>query len=350
MISHLNLEGRTGIDNVLSSSWLQKDSIARELDYSPLARRWLSRFPAIFALYSKISGAVARFVNASVVLHELRIRFSHYSSSQQGKDFQDYCTCISIYLREPLRFTEITLTKNIYFGKRLEFRRNRSLDNLSLRNHVERFDFEQQQAYLKLISEDNRSRILISYHFGDFIYAMNYIASLEATSRKRLVLSQSEASFEYYDNMQRAFGNRAASKDSQLTLAKLDLTLLSSVLRRGNCTLTLFCDLPSGYGEQVQVKFLNRYAWFPKGPAILSLTNRIPLLPVISYFDGKRHKIEVANQIEPFTLRHESLEDGVTRITQEFVNFFECFFNRFPEQWRYLPMLPSYFTQGSFTP
>ncbi len=349
MTSYLNLEKRTSVDKTLSSSYLQEDSIARELDYLPLARRWLTGFPATLALYSKISRAITNFVNASMVLHELRIRFNHYFSSQQKKDFQDYCTCISIYLREPLRFTETALIRSIHFQKRLEFRRTRSLDNLSLKNHVGRFDFEQQQAYSTLISQDKRSRILISYHFGDFVYAMNYIVSLEATSRKRLVISQREASSGYYDNMQRAFGKSASSKDSQITLSKLDITLLSSLLRRGNCTLVLFCDLPDGYGERVRVKFLNRYAWFPKGPAILSLTNRIPLLPAISYFDGKRHKIEVANQIEPFTLGHESLEEGVTRITQELVKFFECFFSRYPEQWRYLQTLPSYFMQGSST-
>ena len=350
MNSHLDLERRAGIDGELRSSYLQKDSVAKELDNSTLARRWLTRFPSIISLYSRISGAIANLINLSIILDELRIRISLYSNSKLRKALHEHSTCISIYLRESLRYTEIILLKNAFFQKRLQYRRNQTLDDLSLKNHIGRFDFEQQQEYSMLVSQDKRSRILACYHFGDFVYAMNYIVSLEAISRKGLLLSQSEATSQYFDNMERAFGKKVTGTDSQIICSKLDITRLSSLLRKGNSTLVLFCDLPNGYGEQVRVKFLNRSAWFPKGPAVLALVNKVPLLPSISYYDGKRHKIELANQIEPYTLNHESLEDGVIRITQELVDFFEYFLYRYPEQWRFLQKLPLYFLKGNAAP
>ena len=350
MNSYPNIETGAGIGQQPVSSRLQEDTISLESNVSTRVRDHLAELSPVASAYQRVVRAIANFVNTNTVLGEIQIRFRLCLNKQLGKNFQNLCACVSFYLREPIRFTRRILLKSISFHYRLEYRRNRALGELTLKSHVAQFDFEQKQSYLQLISQDKRSRILVSYHFGDFVYGMNYLASFETANRKRLVLSQSGASREYFDNMQRAFGQSAAGRDSQIILSKLDISSLSSQLRKGNCTLVLFCDLPGGYGERVRVKFLNRYAWFPKGPAILSLVNKIPLLPAINYFDGKRYKIVLANQLEPLTLVHESFEQAVGRVTQDLVNFFERFFNRYPEQWRYLQKLPLYFVEGNSMP
>ena len=77
----------------------------------------------------------------------------------------------------------------------------------------------------------------------------------------------------------------------------------------------------------------------------MARTKRTPRLPVINYRHGGLNKIELAQQIEPDLLPGESLETGVRRITQLLINFFEQYFLRFPEQWRYLRHLPLYFVE-----
>ena len=93
------------------------------------------------------------------------------------------------------------------------------------------------------------------------------------------------------------------------------------------------------------MKFLDRIAWFPRGPATLAITSRTPLLPVINYLHQGINKIEMTQQIEPELLPGESFESAVARITQQLINYFEQYFVRFPEQWRYLQSLPTYFVE-----
>ena len=57
------------------------------------------------------------------------------------------------------------------------------------------------------------------------------------------------------------------------------------------------------------------------------------------------HNASNPPQIEPDLLPGESLESGVRRVTQLLITYFEQYFLRFPEQWRYLRHLPLYFVE-----
>lgn len=254
-------------------------------------------------------------------------------------------TLLSVYLREPRKFTDTLLARNAIFLEQLEKRRDCYVDATSLRRHIALFEFASHREYSQLVTEDQRSRLLLTYHFGDFIYGLNYLVRFEPEQREQIVVSHSLPSKAYHENIQRAFKGSSTSKKSYLLSSSLNLLQLSSCVRDRVCTLVLFCDLPHGYGKMARVKFLNRWAWFPRGPATLGLANGIPLLPVLNFFDGKRHRIEIGQQIEPELLHGESLDNGVIRITQSLVNLFETVFVRYPEQWRYLNQLPLYFTE-----
>ena len=279
-----------------------------------------------------------------VLVEKLKCEWRHQAEKGLDNPSQEFYRWMSVYLREPLRIVKTILAKNIIFQRQLEYRRSHTLDSFRLDCQRKSIVFEQPREYSEQISDDKRSRIIAAYHFGDFVYGMNYLGCFEDADRARVVLSQIDATPQYFDNMRRAFGEKVAGRDSQLLSSQSNMLVLSALLRCGNCTLVLFCDLPNGFGELVRVNFLKRKAWFPKGTATLSIVNQTPILPVINYFDGKLNKIVIGRQIEPYLKIDELLEDGVVRITQTLVSFFECFFTRYPEQWRYLQKLPLYFT------
>ena len=257
----------------------------------------------------------------------------------------DLCKCISFFLREPLRAVICTLHRNALFLHQVEHRRVHAIDRYRIRQYAAGFELQQSNKFYSLTEIDGRSRILATYHFGDFVYGINYLLCLDPPGRNRFVLSHARSNRSYAENMCNAFGAAAVGGAAQLISADTSTAALSVLLRQGNCTLVIFCDLPSGSGELVRVKFLNRVAWFPRGPATLAITNRTPLLAVINYLDQGINKIDLAQQIEPDLLPGESLETGVRRITQLLINYFEQYFLRFPEQWRYLRHLPLYFVE-----
>jgi len=262
---------------------------------------------------------------------------------------QNQAAAISRYLREPIHRVETKVQRNSLLLKQLEFRRTSSANPIQIRQYCQSFEIEQEKEYLDLLAQDKRSRILASYHFGDYVYGTNTLASLEQVKREKYVLSQSPGGDVYFDNLRKALGELGASRSSELIYSATSASRLSALLRKGNCTLVLFCDLPQGFGgisnATTNVKFLNRVARFPMGPALLALSNRVPLMPVINFRDCKRNKIRFSRQIEPVLKLDESLQIGVNRITQQLVSFFELFFKRYPEQWRYLQLLPNYFEQ-----
>lgn len=257
----------------------------------------------------------------------------------------DLCKFISFSLREPLRAVVSILRQNVEFLHQVEYRRVHLIDRSRIRQYASSFELQQGSSFFRLIAMDGRSRILATYHFGDFVYGMNYLVCLDPPGRRRVVLSQTKSSPSNAENMRNAFGAKAAGDEAQLIGSSTTMVALSALLRRGCCTLVMFCDLPCGFGEPIQVKFLDRIAWFPRGPATLAITSRTPLLPVINYLHQGINKIEMTQQIEPELLPGESFESAVARITQQLINYFEQYFVRFPEQWRYLQSLPTYFVE-----
>lgn len=250
---------------------------------------------------------------------------------------------IAFYLRESTNSVESILARNAIFFRQLELRRDRRVARKRIVKHCREFRIGRRQDYRNLLRADKRSRILASYHFGDYVYGMNAFACLEDPKRQRYVLSQSAAKSTYFENLRNGLGASAIDRTAELICSETKAEELSRLLRNGNSTLVLFCDLPIGFGEWVEVKFLGRIARFPKGPALLAISNKAPLLPVINFNDGSVNRIELGVQIEPRLNCDESLQAGVTRITQDLIHFFEHFVKKYPEQWRYLANLPAYY-------
>jgi hypothetical protein len=254
-----------------------------------------------------------------------------------------YAEAIARFLREPRKATNRILAANTAFLQTVEFRRNSLQTDTQIRARTLRQHFCQREDYQALLKMDKRSRIIATYHFGDFIYGLNYLMSLSESGQRRAFFSQENSSAAYFHNMQKAFGDRAMSKGSQLVQGQVRTATLACLLREQGSLLVMFCDLPDGFGKRIAVDFMGRKAWFPKGAATLSVTNRVPVLPVINIVRDGRHEIILGQQLEPRLFSEEPASIATRRIVQQLVRFFETFFRDNPEQWRYLQFLPRYF-------
>ncbi len=250
---------------------------------------------------------------------------------------------VSVLLREPQHRARRLLAANQRWLAELEHRHDQWQPERALRRHVARLRFPQRSPLLELLGEDPRPRIVTSYHFGDYVYGLNLLAASIGSRAKLRYLVRAPGSAAHFANMKRAFGERAPDPAAQLLAREACAETLLPLLRRDGTQFVTFCDPEKPLGARVQVGFLHRAAWFSRAPALLGLTNRIPLLPVINWFDGSHEHVVLGEQIEPERLADESLAEAVQRITAELVRFFEPFFRSNPEQWRHLPSLPLYF-------
>ena len=253
---------------------------------------------------------------------------------------------VSTVLREPRGRTRRLLAANHRWLAALEQRRNSRLAEAKLRRYVASLHFPQARNLRNLLDDDPRPRLLTSYHFGDYIYGLNLLGARVNASANVVYLSQAPGSAAYFANMKLAFGETAIGPDSRLSAQAAGIDGLAPLLRRKRIQIITFCDLGEQFGGRVEVDFLFRRAWFSRGPAMLALTNRIPLLPVINWFDGERGQIVLGAQVEPERFDGETLARAAARVTAEIVRFFEPFFRLNPEQWRYLGVLPNYFFQA----
>lgn len=254
---------------------------------------------------------------------------------------------IAYLFRQSLKVTRSLLAKNRLHNSRFEQRR-KSLERAALvKRYCDNFKIPQREDYLDLLRKDERSRILVSFHCGDYLYGSASLLSLESNKRDKYVLSLNRNSSASFSNLATGFSGKKLGSECELLLAETSTSKLSQILRRGNSSILLFCDIPPGLNETTEVNFLNRRARFSVGPAILALTNRVPLLPFINYSTESSSYLALAKQIEPILYPSETLRNGAKRITQNLVSFFEQIFLKNPEQWRFFSLLPCYFPRSN---
>ena len=249
---------------------------------------------------------------------------------------------ISFYLREPLRQTRRLLRANHRHLARLHRLRNKPQCRGFIRRYAAGFDIPDRDAISELLRSDSRSRVIATFHFGDFVFGLNQFSLLAPASRRQFFLSLEAQPAVCYDNLRKAFGSGAATDNQQLLKSSASGTELSALLRQPGTDLYLFADLPPGHGELCEVTFLGRRALFPRGAASLAVLNRVPLLPVICLARDGGNQVLVSRQLEPGCCRRRSATARITAMTQALVNLLELCHGEFA-QWRYLPLLPDFF-------
>ncbi len=251
---------------------------------------------------------------------------------------------IGYWLRLPLKDSKRCLMANRRFLTDVESRRIKLQPVRRLQQHNQRWCDEDLLPYKTLLQQDTRSRIIATFHFGDFVFGLNRLLRVDPPDRERIEFTQRVSEDAYFSNMQRAFNDQVTTASQQWPVANPAASGLGKKLQGDALTVVMFCDLPPAFGATARVDFLDRAANFPRGAATLALRYQLPLLPVISYFDKGRHHIAIAPQIETTTRRPLDRKGRVAQLTQQLCNFLEGFVRRYPEQWRFLSALPSYYT------
>ena len=288
-------------------------------------------------------------VNSAIQAHRSSRSFSDKAdggSSPLCEEHSLYLAALSSCLHEPVDKICRLLRANKSFLQRVDHYRNTMQKSAQLHRHLASFRFSQKKEYKKAISQYPGSRMLVSFHFGDFIYSNNLVAGHEEENRSQCFLTQLPPTEAFRSNMVRCFGEHEFANRQQLTTNAETPTRLISRLKKQSTTLLTFVDLPSGFGQRIKVTFLGRDAWFPKGPALLCVAAQVPIIPVLSYQSGEINHITVHPIIEPAPNEGESRGSACIRITQALVNILEAYLRMYPWQWRYLSALPAFFNES----
>jgi|GEM_PF-413152 len=251
----------------------------------------------------------------------------------------------SHFLRVPLNESRQILKTNRRFLAEVEARRNRVQSPERLRRHLKRWESDSVAAFRELQAGDPRSRILATYHFGDFAFGLNYLLRQDLPDRECIILTERISDDAYFENMQRAFGDERTTPAQQWLIKDTRPSRLAEKIQQCKITLVTFCDLPPSFGATTEVDFLGRKARFPRGAASLALRFALPILPVISFYREGKHHIAIAPQLEPRADRDESKPTCLTRLSQRLADHLQEFLLRSPEQWRFISTLPAYYTE-----
>ena len=255
---------------------------------------------------------------------------------------------LSRVLHEPHGRCQQILRTNASYLSAVERLRNQPQSRARLRQHTSRFHFPQSRDLQLLDANDQRSRLVASYHTGDFIYGSNVFAGHESPETTQYVLMQKSPSAAFQQNLCSAFGERQFRSRTQLLLEDFDFLKFRRLLNSGKSSLLSFVDLPPGFGRRIQINFLGRKAWFPMGPALMAIANRMPILPLLNYSNGSCHHIQLWPLIETANRPGQSLEQNAREITQQLSYPLQWLLQSSPEQWRYLTALPAYFEETEF--
>lgn len=249
----------------------------------------------------------------------------------------------AFYLREPRACCRRILRRYRMEMQRFEHHRNRRWSPAQIRRYRQSISWPREREYRNYVARDRRSRVLATYHFGDYAHCLSRLCVGEEAKRERLLIRMHRDSDAGRMNREEDYRQLGTRPPRELMTDEVSTVDLVHRLRRGRTTITTFCDLGERSGVVVPVRFLGRTAWFSSGAACMALAGRAPILPVLSCRHGRRNRLFVDRPIEPELLPGETMHSASRRMTQALVALLERALRRSPEQWRYLGLLPWYF-------
>lgn len=196
------------------------------------------------------------------------------------------------------------------------------------------FVWPDRDAYAALVRRHPGSRVLVTIHMGDFAGAFRCLAAQVERGRKVLSLQRESRS------------PTADAPGAGLHLRVLrhgvdDPLEAVAGLRRGDCSLGVLFDLGDDFGATTEVLFFGRNARLVKGPALLAIAGRAPIIPFVTWENAGVDMIEMDELIDVRVLQGESVATAAGRITQRLALLAERWIRRAPAQWKYLPSLPA---------
>lgn len=173
----------------------------------------------------------------------------HPSTTQQPASH--LLACLSRCLGEPAGECQRILGANSRYLEAVERFLNAPQSQACLNRHVASFQFAQKDQLDFLDRHDRRSRLIASYHAGDFIYGANVYANHESSAISQFVLLQHKPGKNFQRNLDLAFGKQQTKQRIPLQLESFNYLGFRKTLRTRRTSLLIFADLPFGFGIRV---------------------------------------------------------------------------------------------------
>lgn len=314
------------------------------LDYASGMPAWFSRRTLVESVYMFLQRMAADCLESTLVasrqqgilrvLHRLRAPLqsclpaaaAHRDAVVQG---------LSPLLHEPRdTLRRLLQLHDFYFEYNYAKRCEHDLATGALSTQS-RFVWPDRDTYAALVRRHPGSRVLVTIHMGDFVGAFRCMSAQVESGRK--VLSWQRES-------------RSPTADApgsgvhlQVLRHGADAPLEAvAALRKGDRTLGVLFDLRDDFGTTTEVVFFGCRTRLVKGPALLAIAGRAPIIPFVTWESAGVDVIEMEELIDTRVLRGESVAMAATRLTQRLALLAERWIRRAPAQWKYLPALPGY--------
>lgn len=308
---------------------------AEALLHAPMPRSWYeSAYAALQALSVKVmQGTLQKGCRATAlrVLHAMKFPLRRRLPHARQRD-DTSAMLIGLLLSEPLAVSRAML-KAQALQSELGYWRNRDIEaSPSL------FVWPERADYRDWLRRNPGSRVIVTVHMGNFLGAFRCLAAEAEAGRQVLSLQRERqkdpSSLHVVD-----------SRLQHQVLARSQDTSAKAVaaLRAGNTTLAILCDLASRHGETVSVPFFGLPARLVRGPALLAILGRAPLVPFVTFERDGSDYIQMAPVMPAVLQPGESLAEGVRRLTEMLALVMERWIRQAPVQWRFLPAAAMYF-------
>lgn len=233
---------------------------------------------------------------------------------------------ISLLLKEPLARARVLLRRHGLVQETLRLRQQQALGVNGSPQWPDR------EAYRAWLRRNPGSRVLVTLHMGHYREAYHWLAA-EAEPGRRVISLQREL-----DDTSRHL-HQVDPRHHYQVLGQQSATSAAVVaaLRAGNTTLAILCDLGPRFGDTEPVSLFGFPAHLVRGPALLAILGKAPLLPFVMVSCNGRDCLTLAPAISPTLQPGETLAQGVRRITTSLAQCLERWVRMAPEQWRFLP-------------
>lgn len=177
--------------------------------------------------------------------------------------------------------------------------------------------------YLKEVKELGKGGVVISLHFGPWELIPQWL-TLNGFPMTTVVRRQNN---KYVDKW---FSEMRTCHGAKITDSGFAIREILRELKKGG-VIALVSDQDNGKAG-IFVKFFEKYASAPTGPALISLKTKAPILPMAIFpnYEGK-HLLKIYKPIYPEN--YENTVVGQQKLTQEYTNLLETIVRESPEQW-----------------
>lgn len=219
----------------------------------------------------------------------------------------------------------VKLAKNIYRNFLLNSIEMSGLKYITEEQLVNKIDIEGLENLQEALGR-NCGVIIVSGHFGLWEFVPSWLA-LNGFPTTIVVRRQNNIEVDkWMEEMREAHGPKT-------TDSGYGLRGILRALRKGHI-LALMVDQDNGK-QGIFVRFINKWASAPVGPAQIALRTKSPIVPLamLPNYDGK-HLIKVFKPIYPEDYKNDF--EGQSLMSQEYTKIIEELVRRYPEQWFWL--------------